>query len=187
MGGLNLYTEDESGAVSEKKKRSRSPKVILGLCVLLAIPVVGTTFASTVTVNAGANVDFGQGKAGALACDPQVVITPGAIFTGGVWELETITIGGINTSNTLNSGDNSPGCQGDNISVSAYDGSNAIISGTTFSFTVPASGTSGSNASGATITLTHGQNQNDTATAVLASPVTLDSGHNVSGFTIQQN
>jgi len=181
MGGLNLYTEDESGAVSEKKKRSRSPKVILGLCVLLAIPVVGTTFASTVTVNAGANVDFGQGKAGALACDPQVQISPGATFTGGNWQLDTITISGIDTT--------SAGCQGDGISVAAYDTSTAVIAGTTVSFKISSDSTSITNTSGGTVTLTtttSGGVSNNTITAVLASPVALQT-YNVGGFTIQQN
>jgi len=182
MGGLNLYTEGESGAVSEKKKRSRTPKVILGLCVLLAIPVVGTTFASTVTINTNNKVDFGQGKSQALACDSSVSLTPGAGFVSGDWKLETITISNIDTT--------SSGCQGASISLAAYDNSNAIISGTTVSFAISSDSLSITGASGATVSLTDhttsGGISSNTITCVLSSAVDLGS-NNVIGFTIQQS
>jgi len=189
MRALNLYTEDESGAVPQKKKRSRSPKVIVGLCVLLAIPVVGTTFASTVTINSGNPVVFGQGASSALACDPAVIITPGAAFINGVWKLQTITIGNINTTNTSDNSDNSTGCMGKTISVSAYDGSSNIISASTVTFTVPSTSpytATSTSSNAATIALTKGNTQPDTITITLTTPVDLGL-HNVSGFTIQQS
>lgn len=195
MGGLNLYTDEDSGVASEKKKRSRSPKIILGLCVLLAIPVIGTTFASTVTVNSGKSVDFGQGQAGAIACDPQVTVSPGAAFVstgGGTWQLDTITIGGINTTNSgTGATDQSTGCAGDSITLTGYDTNTATVPNTTVTFTVPASlGTKPAavttGTAGTTATLTTGNSVNDTITVVLGTPVSL-STYNVNGFTIQQN
>jgi hypothetical protein len=185
MGGLNLYTDEDSGVASEKKKRSRSPKIILGLCVLLAIPVIGTTFASTVTINTNHAVDFGQGQAGAIACDPQIQLSPGAAFTPTGWKLETVTITGINTTSTAG-GDGSTGCATDSLSLTAYASDTSTIPGTTVSFTLPASGTTATNLVGATSVTDQGPATSDTVTVVLSTQVNLGT-YNVSGFTIQQN
>jgi hypothetical protein len=187
MGGLNLHVDDEnSGASSERKKWNKSPKLILGLAVLIAIPVLGTTFAGSIAVNSGSKINFGQGQTQALACDTDVTITPYASYAGGKWLLETITVTNLDTQTS--------GCQGKNITVAAYDGSSNTItasattfqpSGTAGAITPSTSATWGG---AVTVTQTGGATATGTETIVFASGANLtDTYTSVNGFTIQQN
>jgi hypothetical protein len=189
MGGLNLHLDDEnSGASSEKKKWNKSPKLILGLAVLIAIPVLGTTLAGSITVNSGSGgkINFGQGQTQAVACDNDVTITPYAVYAAGKWLLETITVTNLDTQ--------ASGCQGKNITVAAYDGSNNTISASATTF--QPSGTAGAITpstsatwgGAVTVSQTGGATATGTETIVFASGANLtDTYTSVSGFTIQQN
>jgi hypothetical protein len=75
MGALNL--EPNSEETSTKKKLTwRSPKVIFGVALLIAVPAIGSTLAATIAVNAGNSVEFGQGVVATTACDNSITVTP---------------------------------------------------------------------------------------------------------------
>jgi len=187
MGGLNLHVDDEnSGASSEKKKWNKSPKLILGLAVLIAIPVLGTTFASTINVNTGTKINFGQGQQQAIACDSAVTVTPHTTWSSsGYFVLDTVTVSNLNVTSTSDA--NGPGCASTSLTLNAYSGSDTTtVSNSTLSFTLPASGTTLSSLSGFS-SYTHSGFANPATIAIgLTSPINLSTS-NVGGFTIQQN
>jgi hypothetical protein len=120
MGGLNVHADDESSvSQSQKKKWFKSPKVILGICALIAIPVVGTTFAATtrVAINNNNGIAFGQGNSAALACDETVTITPHAWFSRGSWYLSSVTISNLDTTS-------GQACDGKTITLAGYTSNN---------------------------------------------------------------
>ena len=188
MGGLNVHADDQNSASpSQKKKWNKSPKLILGLAALIAIPVLGTTFAGSITVNSGSKINFGQGQVQALACDNSVTITPYANYLDGKWMLETITVTNLDTTYP-------DGCQGKNITIAAYNGSSTTISASATTF-VPGAASGAITPSapatwgGAeTVSQTVGASTTDTITISFATGVDLtDTYTAVNGFTIQQN
>jgi hypothetical protein len=116
MGGLNVHADDQnSSSQSKKRQRYKSPKLIFGLAVLIAVPVIGTTLAATnvIRVNNDTNISFGQGIAAALACDEDVVITPRARYVDAGWYLYQVEISGINTTADF--------CAGKRITLAGYE------------------------------------------------------------------
>ena len=187
MGGLNVHADDQNSASpSQKKKWNKSPKLILGLAALIAIPVLGTTFAGSITVNGASKIIFGQGQVQALACDDSVTITPYANYSAGKWMLETITVTNLDTT--------SSGCQGKNITIAAYNGSGTTISASATTFAPTAS----SGAITPSVPATWGgvETVSQTADASIDGTITIsfatgvdltDTYTAVNGFTIQQN
>ena len=60
-----------------KRPASKKPlKLVLGMGVLVGTLALGSTFASNISLNSGANSEFGQGIATTAACDSNIEITP---------------------------------------------------------------------------------------------------------------
>jgi hypothetical protein len=57
-----------------------SLKLVLGIGTLVATIALGSTLAANINLNAGAQVEFGQGVAQTTACDDEVTITPYSTF-----------------------------------------------------------------------------------------------------------
>ena len=98
MNTLNLGSDE----MPEKKKKSntRNLKIALGLAAVILVPTIGSTLAGSIAINTGANVEFGQGVAQTVSCDPDgITLIPAASFTNsagaGSFELGTISIGNI--------------------------------------------------------------------------------------------
>ena len=185
MGGLNLHVDDEnSGASSEKKKWNKSPKLILGLAALIAIPVLGTTFAGTITVNNSGTINFGQGSQAATACDSTLTITPYATFATNKWYLESVTVTQLDTTDSTK-------CLNKNLTVQGYDASGNPFSGSATTFQPSSSTTdtvtvNSSWGGGDSVAQTNGGSTTTDVTITYTSGVDL-STHDVRGFTIQQN
>jgi len=98
MGALNLGSNSEE-ASTKKRLTWRSPKVIIGVALLVAVPAIGSTLAANITINSNANVEFGQGVTLAAACDDNITLTPYSTFsnevTGGHFQLWKITLSGL--------------------------------------------------------------------------------------------
>jgi hypothetical protein len=114
MSPLNIHPE-ESAAVS-KKKSNKNLKVFLGIGALIAIPVIGSTFAATINITNGPEINFGQGQVQAIACDADgVTVTAESIFENvaddeGDFRLGDVTVTGI-----------SDDCDGALFKVSIYN------------------------------------------------------------------
>jgi hypothetical protein len=80
MSPLNIHPEEDT--IVPKKKKNKTLKIMLGIAALVAVPVVGTTLAGTITINGGNNaeVNFGQGVIVAAACDSEITVTPFSSF-----------------------------------------------------------------------------------------------------------
>ena len=185
MGGLNVHADDESSvSQSHKKKWFKSPKLILGLAVLVAIPIIGTTFAANVGINTdtGSKVIFGQGQASALACDDQVVITPYAKFLDHYWYLDKVEISDVSAD-----------CQGKSLTLGAYDNTGNTIPGSPTTFVVGSealnytpstwlpTGNNPSQNSPTIITLTYPEVQ-----LYSSNPDYPYNSNNINGFTLQE-
>ena len=103
--------------------------------ILIAIPIIGTTLAGTITINSGSTgVQFAQGSITTATCDADITISATSTYSDNFY-LKTITLSGIK----LDTG----GCAGKTLTVSAATNANPSIPGTISSgvtdiaFTIP--------------------------------------------------
>jgi hypothetical protein len=178
MPGLNLYSEDEFSSSGKKQKAGKGPKLILGAIVLVLVPIVGTSLASNVTVNAG-NITFGQGYSAAVACSGTVNISPATVYQSSAFNVQTLTVTNINTVQTSGG----VGCGGRTLVISAIDSTTGTaLSGGSVTFTLPT-------ASGAATSLSGASAFNSAATNPDTLIIRVSSAFlatNVGGFTIQE-
>jgi hypothetical protein len=201
MGGLNVHGDDQNSvSASQKKKWNKSPKLVIGLAVLIAIPIIGTTLAGQVNVNVSNNnnVTFGQGFSTALPCDTDVLVTPYAEWYSGSWYLSRVEISSLDTTDPIASATPGAGCLNQHITLTATDASGVAIanSDTTFSVTgesaVTNTGTGNHKSTwggnGETVTLgSAGLSVNTTVVITYPSDGVSLTTNNVSGFTLQEN
>jgi len=101
--------------------------------ILIAIPIIGTTLAGTITINTGTAVQFAQGSITTATCDADITISATSTYSNDFY-LKTITLSGINLVG---------GCEGKTLTVSAATTANPSIPGTIssgvtdISFTIP--------------------------------------------------
>ena len=83
------------------KQRS---KILIGVALTAAVPLLLSTFAASVTVGTG-NLNFGQGSEQAVACDSQVYVSLGQEWhsqptptdsTAGFFRVKSVTVSGLN-------------------------------------------------------------------------------------------
>ena len=119
----------EGGAPRGRAKSSSNKKTIRIAVALGAVALVGvlsSTLAANITINSGANVEFGQGLSGAAACDASLTLTPVSGFknqTGstGVFTFDSLTVADASTSSTAGLAL----CTGKYIKIAAYDSGTA--------------------------------------------------------------
>lgn len=97
MAPLNLHSDED--LLVKKRKNNKLLKVLLGISALIAIPVIGTTLAASVSINSGSAVQFGQGVVQATACDSGITVTATTAFTNssgaGTFKVATVVLSGI--------------------------------------------------------------------------------------------
>jgi hypothetical protein len=109
MSPLNIHPEEAVNV--PKKKKNKTLKVMLGIAALVAVPVVGTTLAASITIGTdNAAINFGQGVVQATACDSAITVTTASAFvnaqynsaspstSGGSFKLGDVTISDIASS-----------------------------------------------------------------------------------------
>jgi hypothetical protein len=113
-------------AKSSSNKKSIRVAVAVGAVALVA--VLSSTLAANISINTGSNVEFGQGIAGAAACDGALTLTPtsGFLNTGGssgVFYLASITVQDSATVTGANiaAGQGLGACAGKYIRLTPYD------------------------------------------------------------------
>ena len=112
MSPLNIHPEEDRSAA--RKKNNKLLKVLLGIGVLVAVPLIGKTLAASIAINSGSGneVQFGQGVVQATACDNDITVTPVASFVNegsGSFKVDTVTITGI-----------ADACNGKKFKLTAY-------------------------------------------------------------------
>ena len=146
--------------------------------MLVLVPIVGTSLASNVTVNAG-NITFGQGYSAAVACSGTVNISPATVYQSSAFNVQTLTVTNINTVQTSGG----VGCGGRTLVISAIDSTTGTaLSNGSVTFTLPT-------ASGAATSLTGADPFNSGAAAsdTLIIPITTSfAAANINAFTVQE-
>ena len=111
-------------AKSSSNKKSIRVAVAVGAVALVA--VLSSTLAANISINTGGNVEFGQGIAGAAACDSSLTITPGSVFANTGGSSGVFYFGNVKVSDASTSSTNGLAlCTGKYIRLAAYDSSSA--------------------------------------------------------------
>ena len=118
MSPLNIHPEESQPAT--KKKNNKLLKALLGISALIAVPVIGTTLAASITINSGTSnqIQFGQGKVQATACDSEVTVSSTTTFdndstyASSSFKVLTVRVSGI-----------ADACSGKRFTLRLYDSS----------------------------------------------------------------
>ena len=113
MSPLNIHPEEVAPVT--KKKNNKNLKVFLGIGVLVAIPVIGSTLAGNIVINNDAAIQFGQGVQRAIVCDDDITLTANADYENAEDAAGSFTLGSVELSNILHA------CGGKKIEVSVYN------------------------------------------------------------------
>jgi hypothetical protein len=105
----------EQAPSEEKKKRKKLPLILAGVGILALVPIVGSTFAASITLGSG-SVEFGQGTQTAAACDSSIDVALGSSITSGAFKLQTITLSNLDAT----------ACAGKTFKVHVANGSDAL-------------------------------------------------------------
>ena len=120
MPGLNL---ERDPLRKIRLLNSRTSKLVFGAAVLLALPLIGTTLAASISINSNNSntIQFGQGVVQATACDQDVTVAATTSFANasgaGSFNVDTITLSGISAD-----------CASKTFLVRAYDTTTATPS-----------------------------------------------------------
>jgi hypothetical protein len=167
----DYYSDDfvEFNQEPQKKKLS----AILGALLLLVGSgfFVQTTLASNISLNSGAQVEFGQGVTQTVACDDEISVTPISTFVnasgGGAFYFSSVAVTNVSSS-----------CNGKDLTVRAYGNTSnsplALFNSTSTSAVIHKNngGTfdAGVGTAGATVS-----SGSETFTVTFTSPVALSS------------
>lgn len=170
--GAEEIPQAHPGTAQDKmrKKIGTFPKIVFGAALLLVIPLLGNTFAGSITINnAGQRVEFGQGIVSAVVCDSTgVTITPTASYRNSDFVLETLTVTGVDLSANA--------CRGKTLSFYVIDTSSALANwyttGNVAGIAITDTGTAGTKTPSAgsyTATVSAGGTTNETVTIVVTA------------------
>ena len=117
---MEILNFESNGSNRSPKKRGRIATIIGGAFLFAAI---GSTFAANVTINAGSDIEYGQGLTQATACDDQIKITPTNHFVNGEtstgsFYIDTITVTDSRTATNAGLAK----CVGKSIKLTAFSG-----------------------------------------------------------------
>ena len=104
-----------------KQKRRKAPLILAGIGLVALVPVVGSTFAASISLNGGGNLEFGQGSQLTSTCDTSVTVTPDAVYNSvtDTWAL-TVDVTGIDAS----------ACEGKTFTVSTWNADTDTVADT---------------------------------------------------------
>jgi hypothetical protein len=192
MSPLNIHPEEDRAAT--KKKNNKVLKVLLGISALIAVPVIGTTLAASITINSSGAIQFGQGVVSTAACDTAISTSLTTAFSSGAFVLDKITLSNLNTTPTSSN----TGCGGQYLKVRVYDSGGSLVAidsaattTTVIQFLIPTSGstqpvtTTGNTGALTTITGWTSTAGNATDTLVLQLAGTKPAASSVDKVTIE--
>jgi hypothetical protein len=142
---------EQATAPEANKKRRKAPLILAGIGVIALVPLIGSTFAASISLNSGSNVEFGQGTQTAAACDASISTALSAVVQSGAFSDTTLTLSDIDVS--------SGHCGGKKLVIRIADSSNVLVDlgGSTVktcTVTVPTSTNASATATGCTANVT---------------------------------
>ena len=112
-----------------KKRRGFTTFVFFSaLAVIVGALALSSTFASSIDINTGAPIEFGQGVAQTTACDHEIRVTPSSTFvngTPGEFKFTSITLSGLDSTTSVDG--SLEGCQGKSFTIKEYMKSGELI------------------------------------------------------------
>lgn len=113
MARRTLVLDQPVEADETPKKKSRKG-IFIGVAILALVPVVGSTYAASITVNSG-GIEFGQGTSAVTACDSTINTALESTWdnSGSKFLVSKVTLSDVNTA-TKASG---VGCNGETLTV----------------------------------------------------------------------
>lgn len=126
---MSLLNFDPLGPSPKGQKKSL--KIVLGIGALVGTIALGSTLASSITLNSGAPVEFGQGVAQTTACDDEVKVTPISSFSND--EESGFKFTGIALSDLDGTPQTDPtdkGCAGKTFTIKSYDSGGDLLTPT---------------------------------------------------------
>lgn len=116
MAQHTIIVESASQPAAQRKRR-KAPIILAGIGLIALVPVVGSTFAASITLNSGSDIEFGQGNQATVTCDSDgITVTPVATFDPATdqWSY-LVQVTGI-----------SDACDGETLTVKAWDADSAV-------------------------------------------------------------
>ena len=87
-----------------KSRSSKPSKFMVAIGIALILFGLRSTLASSINLNSGAPIEFGQGKIITSACDSEILMTPNSTFInavgGGEYRFTSLTFSDINSDNS---------------------------------------------------------------------------------------
>ena len=99
MSILNFEQPEKS-----KSRSSKPSKFMVAIGIALILFGLRSTFASSINLNSGGPIEFGQGKIITSACDSEILMSPNSTFInavgGGEYRFTSLTFSDINSDNS---------------------------------------------------------------------------------------
>jgi hypothetical protein len=87
-----------AGSSEPAKKNKKNGALLLISGIALATSIGGVFAANTITINGGAEIEFGQGVASTSACDQNLTTSITQVYTDSEFRVDDVVIGGIDSS-----------------------------------------------------------------------------------------
>lgn len=123
MARRTLVLDQPVETVETTKKKSRKG-IFIGIAMIALVPVIGSTYAASITVNSG-GIEFGQGTSAVTACDSTINTALASTWnnTDSKFYVSSVTLSDVNTS-TKSSG---VGCNGETLTVKLLNSSGTVL------------------------------------------------------------
>ena len=122
---MEILSFEKSSNSSNRKRNNK----FLVIATIAALGFLGSTFAASVSLNGGKDIEYGQGVSSAVGCDQDILVTPTNTFNG-VFNLETITVldsTTVTTASTAGAGNGLGNCVGKKITIKVLNSGNTSL------------------------------------------------------------
>ena len=125
----NYYSDDPEGLDQQSQKR-KIPALFGALLLLVGGSFfVQTTLASSISLNSGSNVEFGQGVVTTTTCDTSILVTPLSTFANvenaGEHKFSGLSLSDVDTTDYSGA---SQGCAGKLFTIKVYKSNGDLLS-----------------------------------------------------------
>jgi len=92
-----------AGSSEPAKKNKKNGALLLISGIALATSIGGVFAANSITINGGAEIEFGQGVASTNSCDTALTTSMTQAYTNNVFRVASVIVDGVNVAGCSNS------------------------------------------------------------------------------------
>jgi hypothetical protein len=92
-----------AGSSEPAKKKKKNGALLLISGIALATSIGGVFAANSITINGGAEIEFGQGVASTNSCDTALTTSMTQAYTNNVFRVASVIVDGVNVAGCSNS------------------------------------------------------------------------------------